>query len=183
MSIQKVITKKMVYTGPFLKVREDRYIENKKEKIYNVVERENSVIIIPLSKNKKTILLKQLRYPTHKFSLEFPMGGHDVGETKLSAAKRELKEETGIQTKKLIHIGKFYPIPGLTPQNGDVYLAEVSDMDLNNANTSEGEIDIKSLSIVSLESVFNLVTKGKITDGSTLSGLLLLEIYLKNNNK
>lgn len=180
MNTKKNIREKYVYTSPWLKVREDQFEQDEKMRIYNVVERSNSVAVIPLTPQKKTILLKHYRYPIKEYSYEIPLGGVNEEENVEDAAKRELFEETKLDIKKLTHIGTFYPAPGLTDQHVDVFIVKVTDSSLEKAQFELNEDDIEGLSIVTLDELYKIIQKGEIKDGFTLSSLLLLKTYLES---
>eukprot|EP01080_Neovahlkampfia_damariscottae_P009599 gene9599-1801_t len=80
--------------------------------------------------SKKLILAKQYRPPLQCYSIEFPAGLVDEGETAEEAALRELKEETGYIGKCV----KTSPVlayePGLTSSRMKVCYIEV-DAELN----------------------------------------------------
>ena len=64
------------------------------------------------------ILVSQYRVPLGRFSLEIPAGlvGDDdggEGEDALTAAARELEEETGYRAASLEVLGEFYSSPGM----------------------------------------------------------------------
>jgi len=64
------------------------------------MDKADASVIIPILKSVKsstleTILIEQYRPPLNGFSVEFPAGLIDEGETPQQAAVRELKEETG----------------------------------------------------------------------------------------
>lgn len=62
------------------------------------------------------ILVKQFRPPVGNYSLEFPAGLVDPGESLQSAALRELEEETGF-VGEVIHVGPpIYSSPGMTDE-------------------------------------------------------------------
>lgn len=58
----------------------------------------DGVVIYPVYRPdpEKLVLLRQFRYPVNCYIYELPAGLIDVGEDALVAAKRELKEETGL---------------------------------------------------------------------------------------
>lgn len=55
----------------------------------------DSVQILPITKDKKVVLVRQYRPTTEEVSLELPGGGMEKGEAPGKAAARELLEETG----------------------------------------------------------------------------------------
>lgn len=70
---------------------------------------------------RHVILVSQYRVPLGRFSLEIPAGlvGDDAGgegEDALTAAARELEEETGYRAGKLEVLGEFYSSPGMVSE-------------------------------------------------------------------
>ena len=84
----------------------------KKGEFYHYFTEPNNVIVVPIFKNF-FLIVEQKREPINKKNFEFPMGWVDKGEKPIEAAKRELLEETGYQSKvnptKFI---EFYADPG-----------------------------------------------------------------------
>ena len=70
---------------------------------------------------RHVILVSQYRVPLGRFSLEIPAGlvGDDdggEGEDALTAAARELEEETGYRAGRLEVLGEFYSSPGMVSE-------------------------------------------------------------------
>lgn len=55
----------------------------------------DGVIILPVTRDKRLVLVKQYRPAINEVTLEFPSGTVDEGETPLQAVEREFLEETG----------------------------------------------------------------------------------------
>jgi ADP-ribose pyrophosphatase len=154
-----------VFHTPWLRVRERKRTGSLP---YYILDRANSVTIIPLSESKRTILLKQERLPIAAESWEFPMGQIEINELPLNAAKRELSEETGIVAEVLRRIASYYPVPALTPQLTTVFIAEISEKDLDQATCPQGEDDIKDLIIIPFSEVIAKIKDGNIQDALTI---------------
>src|SRR5581483_8922977 len=62
----------------------------------DVVVHGPSVAIVPVDVEGDVTLVRQRRVPAGKQLLELPAGGIEAAETPLEAARRELREETGL---------------------------------------------------------------------------------------
>ena len=120
---------------------------------------------------KKFYLIKQFR-PFYfvrgkKFKYEIVGGLVDKGESLTTALKREIKEEIGVKTKKIVKLTTYCPVPGYSDEIVHVYYAEVEKIkfkSLYNKNENE-EIKIFKLTLSQLKkineskSIQNVLTK------------------------
>ena len=120
---------------------------------------------------KKFYLIKQFRpfYYVRSKTLKYEIVGGlvDRGESLVSAIKREINEEIGVKTKKLLKLTTYCPVPGYSDEIVHVYYAEVEKIkfkNLYNKNENE-EIKIFKLSLTELKkineskSIQNVLTK------------------------
>ena len=113
----KFVDLRKVYEGKFLTYYVADFI-NKEGKIksYEFISRDKNLTkesfgknkpagvgMVTFSKDKTKILLqKEFRLATNHFVYNFPAGLIDKGETPVEAAKREIREETGLEMVELI---------------------------------------------------------------------------------
>lgn len=57
-------------------------------------------------------LVRQYRPAVEVFTWELPAGTLDEGDTPEQAARRELREETGLEAAELVSLGEFFPDSG-----------------------------------------------------------------------
>lgn len=171
---------RIVYRNDWMVVREQRVERDGVAGTYAFVERPDSVVVVPLTPRHRTVLLNQFRFPTRASSWESPMGAANDGEAAAAAARRELMEEVGLGTVEMIRIGEYRPNPGLSPQKATVFLARVDDPMLDRAlacwTSSE---EIQDVSAVPLPDLAVMIADGRITDGFTLTGFLLVRLWLE----
>ncbi len=113
----KLIDVRKIHQGKFLSYYVASYINKDGDlKEYEFISRKNNVTkdifgqvvvegvgLVPLSENHQRILLqKEFRLATNRDVYNFPAGLIDKGETPQEAAKRELKEETGLDLIEII---------------------------------------------------------------------------------
>lgn len=107
-SVQPTGKKDIIAQGRFLRFVAHEYFDRFGAlKRWESVERAgdaNIVMLFPMTKEKKVILIKQYRFPVGREVIEMPAGILDrPGESLIDAARRELMEETGYRAGKLHH--------------------------------------------------------------------------------
>ena len=124
----KIIKTKTVFKGNYLDVKETSFVSQDGEKgTWEYVDRHYLfpfVVIFALTKDKEVILEKSYRAPVQDWVLELPAGINDVpGETGQQAAARELFEETGYRSEKMISIVQYTINPSTSTETGSFYFA------------------------------------------------------------
>lgn len=174
----EVKASRLIYQNRWITLKEFEITRRGSSETYSMVEREDCVIIIPISPSKQTVLLKQFRYPIEKDSWELPMGGIEDGETPEEAAQRELFEETGLSATNLEYICSYHAAPGLTSQKAYIFVCYTQDADLSEIVTPKDQDDIQALRVMDIDRVFRIARDGGIGDSFTLVGLLFLRFHL-----
>ena len=67
--------------------------------------------VLALTKNNEAVLVRQYRHGVQDVLLELPGGMVDEGEAPLEGARRELLEETGYASDRILAVGHFHPNP------------------------------------------------------------------------
>ncbi|NJM25681.1 MAG: NUDIX hydrolase [Bacteroidia bacterium] len=141
--------------------------------IYGKVHFKNKAVgVIPVDSDGNTWLVGQFRYTLDAYSWEIPEGGAPLTEEPLAAAKRELKEETGMAANKWTLLTRLHTSNSVTDEEGFIYLAE--DLTAGERELEETEADLK-LKKLPLKEAIRMVRDGSITDSMSMIGLLYLE--------
>jgi 8-oxo-dGTP pyrophosphatase MutT (NUDIX family) len=129
-----------------------------------------AVAIIPLDEQDHTWLVGQWRYPLNEYSWELPMGGSPLGVNLLDSARRELREETGLQAQRWELLMKLHTSNSVTDEEGYVFLAQGLSAGAPEFDDTE-ELEIKRLPFAD---ALAMVMDGRITDAISVAGILKL---------
>jgi ADP-ribose pyrophosphatase len=169
-----LLDSEVVYQGPLFRVQRDHIIEpGGRDAIRDVIRHNGSVVILAVDPAKRKrdpwiVIERQYRHAAGQFLWELPAGKLDAGETPLEGAKRELSEETGYKANKWSPLVEYFASPGFLGESMKVFLAE--GLIAGDAHPEEDEhIDFR---LVKLSELLEMVEKGKIVDGKTLTAVL-----------
>ena len=174
----KTLGSKVVYENPFFTVLEDHVINpGGGENQYGYVQfKTRAVAIVPLDDYKNTWLVGQQRYTLNAYSWEVPMGGANVGEDILDAAKRELKEETGLSANQWTEIMHLHTSNSITDEEGFVFTAE----DLTEGEPEFEETEQLEIKKLPLTDALDMVDRGEITDAISVAAILKISASRKS---
>lgn len=167
----KTLSGELKYENRWISVTEYQVLNPSGGKgIYGKVHFKNTAIgVLPLDKELNTWLVGQFRYTLNAWSWEIPEGGGPEGESALEAAKRELKEETGLTANRWTEILKFHTSNSVTDEVGYSYLAE--DLTEGEMVLEETEADLKVWKLP-LSEALKMVERGEITDSISVMSIL-----------
>lgn len=111
------------FKNDFIEVVEDEVIQpDGKDGKYAVVKMKPGVCILPMDDEGFVYLTKQFRYALGAESLEVPCGGMESDDA-LADAKREAKEELGIEADEWIDLGAMNIDTSIVKSPARVFLA------------------------------------------------------------
>jgi len=153
---------------------------------WTIVHRKAAVVIAPMTRDGKIVLIRQERIPIRQTIWEMPSGQIDepdprtahravATETIEQVALRELREEAGYELAKggeLIPLGHYFSSPGFTDERGYFFLARPVVACANYVrDESESILDCRAFTISEIR---RMTAENEIRDANTLSGLTRL---------
>lgn len=152
MELQRIVKKE---EGNFINRFDLHYkTQNGNEKVYEMVSHNKNVTIDNLSTNEtdavvivcfnkdktKLCINKEYRLSVNRYIMNFPAGMVDPGEDFMTAARRELKEETGLELVEILHkLGDCFSAIGLSNEKSK-FIIGIADGEFGGNNNEFEEI-------------------------------------------
>lgn len=141
---------------------------------WTIVRRKAAVIIAPMTREGKILLIRQERIPIREGIWEMPSGqidNHNADQEEIkNVALRELREEAGYELVKngeLIPIGHYFSSPGFTDECGYFFLARPVQRCKEPPDRDETEsiLDCREFTV---EQIRRMIAENDIRDANTL---------------
>lgn len=143
-------------------------LPNGKASTREVIDHPGAVAVLVEPKAGSVVLVKQYRKACERELWEIPAGKLEPNEIPERAAIRELAEETGYRTEKLVPVYQFFTSPGFANEKLYVYYAT----DLSEGNMQLDEDEFLDVHLVTKSDVLNMMASNQIEDAKTLVALL-----------
>jgi 8-oxo-dGTP pyrophosphatase MutT (NUDIX family) len=147
--------------------------DGRRARDFYVLEAPDWINVVPLTDDRRVVLVRQYRFGIEGFTLEVPGGMCDEGESPAEAALRELREETGYDARELIALGWVHPNPALQTNRCHSFLAAGA----HPAGTPTPDPDEAiEVSTAPLDEIPRLIREGMITHSLVIAAFHLLGI-------
>ena len=162
---EKQLTTEEIFNGVILHVVRDQVgLSNGNTTVREVIRHIGAVCVIPVTENNEVVVERQYRYPLDRVILEIPAGKLDApDEDRLSAAQRELMEETGYTADEWTEIGDFHPAPAYSDEYITMYLAR----GLHKGERHLDDDEFLDVYAIPLADLVKDVMEGRISDAKT----------------
>jgi 8-oxo-dGTP pyrophosphatase MutT (NUDIX family) len=153
-----------------------------KPRSWTVVHRKAAVIVAPMTRDEKIVLIRQERVPIRAAIWEMPAGqidnavagvgdpGHKMTQSIEAVALSELREEAGYELAKdgeLIGLGHYFSSPGFTDEHGYFFLARPVEPCASYVRDEEESIlDCRAFGV---DEIWRMIAENEIRDANTLS--------------
>lgn len=161
--------------GPDLKLFRARWDEmqnprNEKSQKMIILQSMDAVNVVAVTPQHTMIFVRQYRFGIEDFTLELPGGLLDMEESVLTAAKRELREETGYAAERWEAIGKVASNPVFMDSYIHHYLADQAEARFELAPDEGEDVEIVEIPV---EEVKHLLHTGTFLHPHTVNALVL----------
>lgn len=132
-----------------------------------IIRHPGGAAVAAMNTRGEICLLRQYRHALGRWLWELPAGKLDGGEDPLSAARRELEEETGLVASHWEAMGGVVSSPGVFTEVVHLYLA--TGLEQRRAEPEAGEVF--EIVWLALDEAVRRALSGAIDDGKTIAGL------------
>lgn len=164
------------YKNPWIEVAEDQVVRpDGKPGIFGIVRMVDGVAVLPLDDDGYVYLTKEFHYAIEIEDVETVSGAIDKNEKILDSAKRELKEELGMEAEEWIDLGLVNPFTTVVKSSQQMFLARKLSFGKDNQEATENIRLVK----LKLEEAVEMVMNSEITHGASCVLILKAARYLK----
>lgn len=172
----KVVSTRTAYENPWLSVREDKVIRpGGKEGYFGIIEMKAGASVLALTSQNEVYLVKEYKYGIERDSIELMSGALEENETPLEAAKRELKEELGLEAQEWIDLGVVDPFTTAVRSPNYMFLA----MGLREGEHNRDEGEVIEILKTPFSNAIDMVMRSEITHSASCVLILKADRYLQ----
>lgn len=172
----KTLSTEKKYENPWISLSESQVLNpSGNPGIYGVVHFKNrAMAILPLDDDYNTWIVGQYRYTLNSYEWEVVEGGCPLNEDILEGAKRELKEETGLEAASWEMILESQLSNSVSDEIGYSYVAK--GLTLTDSEPEETEqLQVRKLPFNEL---FEMAMRGEIKDGLSLATIFKAKLLI-----
>ena len=171
---ETMLAREDIYSGRVFHITRDEIrLPDGNRGIRELVHSNGGVVILPVDERGCATLVRQFRYAQGRELLEAVAGKLEKGEEPLPAAKRELREETGLTADRWTDLGWICTSPGFLTERLYLFLAE----GLHPGEQQLDEGEFLRCETLPLEELENRIARGEVEDGKTLAIYLKTALY------
>lgn len=159
-----------IFHGQILHLRKDTVrLPNGDTAPREMIVHMGAVCVVPVTEDGQVYVERQFRYPLGQVITEIPAGKLDSNtEDILQAAKRELREETGLTADRWTELGLYYPAAAYSDEVITMYLAQGLHRGAQELDADEF-LDVE---LLPMEQLVRDIMDGKVPDGKTQVAVL-----------
>jgi 8-oxo-dGTP pyrophosphatase MutT (NUDIX family) len=136
--------------------------------VYGIVHFAAAAVgVAVLDDEDRVLLVGQHRYALDDYSWEIPEGGAPAGESALDGARRELREETGVEATDWRELVRFHLSNSITDEAGVLFAARA----LRHGTAAPDPTEELAIRWAPFDEAMAMIGNGRITDAMTIMAL------------
>jgi len=168
------LSSKPFFETPYWAFSHDSYVRpDGTEGDYHYLDIPGSVMIVPVCADGRLVMVRQFRYLVGRMSLEFPAGGMDREADARTNARRELREEAGLEAESWDQVGEFAPYNGVSNELCRVFVAS----GLRQVGPQPEPTEELEVVRVPAGQITGLVHRGELWDGMSMAAHRYYELW------
>lgn len=172
---RKILNSAVTYRGRVWEIVRDEIQFADEVIVRDYLRHPGAVAIVAVDENNQVLLINQYRHPVGQTMIEIPAGMlDDFNEDPLSAAKRELLEESGYVAKDWKTLIDVCTTPGSSSEAIRIYLARDLQFEPNPNYVKKSEEAEITVSFAPLSDAVSAIFGGLIQSPTAVSGILAL---------
>jgi 8-oxo-dGTP pyrophosphatase MutT (NUDIX family) len=133
--------------------------------VYGIVHFANLAVgVVSIDADDRVLLVGQHRYALDEYSWEIPEGGVPDGESPLEGARRELREETGVDASDWVELARIHLSNSVSDELAILFLAT----GLTTGDATPDGTEALDVRWIPLDEVLAMTVDGRITDALTV---------------
>jgi len=156
-----------IYRNPWISVEVHEMVHPtgaRGEHVSIVTGRASGILVV---EGNAFVLARQARFAADAQVLEIVKGGADEGENALACAKRELREELGLDAGAWTPLGVVFEIPSIVEYPVSLFLAS----DVHEVASAPEEVERIAAVRIPIDDAYRAAVDGRIDDAVTLAAL------------
>jgi ADP-ribose pyrophosphatase len=171
-----ILSSETLYQGKVFQLKRETVIEPGGVQVErDIIVHPGSVVVLPVFPNGRVLLIRQYRHSIGEFLWELVAGRKELSETPVSAARRELIEETGYAAKRFRKLMRVVPTPGFVNEWMWIFAAE----GLTQGAAHPEEDEKITSRIFTLKQAEKMIERGTLRDAKSICGLLYYMRFVK----
>ncbi|HUY28873.1 MAG TPA: NUDIX hydrolase [Candidatus Binataceae bacterium] len=172
----KTLHSETVYRTPIFDLERRRAAHPKRgERDFYILGATDWINIIPLTRDRRVVMVRQFRHGIADFTIEIPGGMVDAADASpMHAARREMIEETGYDSNAILALGKVHPNPAIEGNICHSFLARNVTLGCKPAELGAEETVVE---LVPLANIKRMIASGEIMHALTIAAFSFFHLY------
>lgn len=160
--------RKAIYSGRIVNLGiETAELPDGRETDLEIVRHPGGSVIVAVDDEHRVCLIRQFRHAAGGWIWELPAGVRDDAEPPEHTARRELREEVGVEAKSWRSIGSLLSTPGFCDERLHLYLAQ----DLSLGVVAREADEFIEVHWLAMDQAVQMASQGQIEDAKTIVAL------------